>query len=299
MIKKAIFIVVCCAVLLPHLASACDVCGSSVGNLGAGLLTDYRSNFVRLGYSISPFQSSSERGYTIEDNFHQMDLSCRYSIADRILLMVQIPFAYKSRVIEGDQQIENGLGDISFSASYVLLKNKATLWNTNLYLEGGIGFSLPSGKYDENLHDKGLPEVFNLGRGALGYTFQSNAVWSYQSIGLVANVFYQLNSETESGYKFGNQFSARITGFKAVDKGSIQWIPNLGLGLETLSADRYANNNKVTDTEGQGLFLFSGINIKTQRWLAGLSYALPLVDRYGSETTTVKGRVSCQVSFLF
>lgn len=289
----------CCAALPPHSLRSCDVCGSSVGNIGIGLLTDYRSNFIKLGYDVSPFKSTTERGYTVQDNFHQLDLSCRYSITKRIRLMAQLPFAYKIRKVENEQQIEQGLGDISISAAYVLLANKAIFWNTNLYLEAGVGTNVPTGKYDKDLHDKNLPESFNLGTGAFGYTAQTNVVWTYQKIGLVANALYQLNTKTEAGYKFGNQFTTRITGFKAWDSGKIQWIPNVGLGLESLAKDRFANNKAVPETGGHSLLAYTGINIKTEKWLAGLSYGIPLAVEYAAENTEVKGRISCQLSFLF
>ncbi|MFK7807973.1 MAG: hypothetical protein AB8F74_09265 [Saprospiraceae bacterium] len=289
----------CCVALPSVTAYSCDVCGSNIGNTGIGLLTDYRSNFLRLNYNLNPFESSTERGYLIKDDFHQVDLSLRYAVTDRIRLMAQVPYASKSRSVQEETLTEQGLGDISINANYIFLENQSFLWNTKLHVEAGLGVSLPTGRFDAKLHDRNLPESFNLGNGALGYNAQANVVWTYNSAGLVLNIFHQVNTETDSGYRFGNPSSLRLTAFKAWNKGNLQWIPNLGLGLEQLSSDRYARGSNVPNTGGKGLFLSTGINIQTQKWLAGLSYALPVADDFAVEATTVKGRINGQISFLF
>jgi len=264
-----------------------------------GLLTDYRSNFLKLGYNYSPFQSQSKRGYQLKDEFHQMDLSCRYTLKNKVRLAALLPVGYKSRTIADAHQSEQGLGDLQINAAYVLLENKALKWNTNLYLEAGLGISLPTAKYDDDIHDKDLPRNFNMGTGALGYSFQSNAVWTYKTYGLVANAFYQLNTETQAGYKFGNQFSTRLTAFNSLDWGKLQWIPNVGLGYEIIGKDRFSNNNTVTDSGGKGLLFYAGLNVKSNRFLTSASYALPLVEEYGDGSTDIQGRISFQISYLF
>jgi len=301
MIRISVFIVFACVLTWSTSLTACDVCGSGGGNIGIGLLTDYRSNLVRFSYANTRFNSVPEHGNLVSDKFVQYSLAFRYSLGKtkRFRLALQCPFAVNTRNVEGKSLIEKGLSDIKLTTSYVVLNNLPIGSKSNIYLETGAGFNLPTGKYDEQLHDKDLPENFNVGKGNLGYIFQMNSILSIQKFGFVFSNNFQLNTATKSGYRFGNQFNSQLTAFKEVAIKNVKWIPNVGLGFDNTTSDNYSNKKEVPGTGGNGFFLSTSFNFKTEQWLAGFTYALPLVEQYAQGEVHAKGRIIGQVSLLF
>jgi hypothetical protein len=155
------------------------------------------------------------------------------------------------------------------------------------------------GEFDENIHDKNLPLHFNPGRGALAFISQLNVVVTREKSGMVISQNYQWNMDSKSGYHFGNQLNAQMTAFREYPLKKISLIPNVGLGFEHVAADSYANEKAVADTGGRATFFSSSINIKTEKWLAGFSYATPLTQQYATSDLDIKGRIACQLSFIF
>jgi len=214
-------------------------------------------------------------------------------------LTAHVPYNINLRNSESDELSLKGLSDIRLMANYVILKNAAIGQVSTLYLEAGAGMNLPTGKYDENLHERNLPENFNLGRGNLGYIVQVNAILGLPNFGFMLNSNYQLNSNTKSGYHFGNQFNTQVVGFKEFTINKFKLIPNTGLSFESIAADAYANGKAVPETGGEGLFLSSALNFKTEKWLAGISYAAPLIQQYAQSAVNAKERMALHFSFIF
>jgi len=290
-----------CVVLCHTSSYACDACGCSASNMGIGLLTDFRSNFIRLGYFDTRFNSSTEHEYITSDRFVQYDLSLRYAFgkAKRMRLMAHLPYGVNIRNSEEEQLSEKGVSDFRLNLNYVVLNNILLGNKFNLYLEAGGGLSLPSGKFDEQIHDRNLPENFNLGKGAIGYIFQINTVFSINKFGMVFSNNYQLNGRTKSDYHYGNQLNTQLNFFREVQVTNFKLIPNVGLGFEDIAKDNYANGKEVAGTGGNGIFLSSAINFKTKKWLAGCAYTIPLKENYSEGEVTAKARLAFQVSYIF
>lgn len=277
---------------------ACDVCGSA--GIGIGLLTDYKSNFLRWSYNQSKFQSVAHHENQSTDNFHQMKLSMRYTVLDKVHLMVQLPYSINTRTdnASGSTVKNTGIADANIRSNYTVVNRNITA-KTSLYIESGLGLILPCGKYDARIYDRNLPENFNIGRGAFGYTTQTNAVLTKANYGLINNYIVQLNGNSTNGYHFGNQFSAQLTAFKEIAIKQLKWIPNVGINYEFVSTDRYKNKKVVASTGGQGLLSTIATNFKTENWLAGFTYSIPLSGNYSDGMANAKSRISCQFSYLF
>ena len=280
---------------------ACDACGGGASNMGVGLLLEYRSNFVRLGFFNARFQSHPEHEYLVTDNFTQASLSFRYAVGKnrRIRITGQLPVGRNARTKESFRSEEFGLADSRLVTNYVICNRRTKGFLNSLYLESGVGLSLPTGRYDSDIHDKNLPENFNLGRGSLGTVFQLNTALDFGKFGLVFNNDVQWNSQTRSGYQFGHQYSSQLVAFKEFQLKKMQLIPNTGLAFETIALDRYPNGKQVPETGGNGLFLSAALNFKTEKWLAGCSYANPLAGHYSEGAVLSRERVAVHFSFLF
>lgn len=279
-------------------AQACDVCGSS--GVGIGLLTDYKSNFVRLSYSYTSFEAAPQVGYRVSDRFHQANLSVRYGIGENIRLFADLPVAsnWRYSALETAPQQQTGLGDAQILGYYVPYNRSLSAQN-RLYWEIGGGFQFPIGTYDPDIHDRNLPENFNVGRGSMGYLVQTNAILTLQKWGIVANLRYQHNGPTPKGYRFGDNWRAQGTLFYEIPVKTVRLVPNLGIGIEHLLGDRYANGKMVSGTDAVGCFLSAAFNVKTTNWVAGILVALPAFNYYGQGNIQATGRLSCQFSYLF
>lgn len=289
----------CAMSLWSTMAHACDGCGPSIGS-GMGLLTDYKSNFVRLGYWYTGFEAAPKVGYTLSDRFHQISLAARYSLGKKVRLVGELPFRshWRHSALEPTAQQRTGLGDARLLGYYVLY-HRALSFNNDLYWELGGGFRLPTGYYDPNLHQRNLPEQFNLGMGSMGYLLQTNAVITVQQLGIVTNLSYQLNGLTAQGYHFGDNWTAQWTVFRAIPIQTVKLVPNFGVQLEQVMPDRYANGRTVPQTGGVGCFAAVALHLKTTTWSAGITAAIPLIEYYNQGNTQAVGRLSCQFSYLF
>lgn len=298
---KRLVLVMCCCWWLSASLFACDACGSSTSNLGSGLLTDYKSNFLRLSYFNSRFNSSPEHEYVVRDQFEQFNFTLRYTWKKlpRVRLMMNVPFGINSRKSSEENSTVEGIGDMLLLPSYVLLNNIAVSKNAKLYLETGAGLNMPTGQFDSHIHERNLPENFNIGRGSWGYLAQLNAVLSKNKNGLVFNNAYQANSNTQKGYRFGNQYVGVLTAYRELKVKNFKLIPNIGLRYEATTRDEYANGRQVEETGGEGMFLTSAINYKSEKWLAGFNYTTPLSQEYANGEVDAKGRLACHLAFIF
>ena len=300
---KRLFIVFFCIVGIMSASKACDACGCAASGIGIGLMTDYRSNFIRISYLDTRFRSNPDHAhYNSSDVFSRVDLSFRYTFEKlpKVRLVGHIPYGYNKRTNDDTESSLSGLSDIQVLVNYVLFNKMSPSGNSSYYIEGGGGFTLPTGKYDAKLIDKNLPDNFNLGNGSLGYIVQLNAVANFEQFGIVANSDYQLNSNTKEGYHFGNQFSNQLTAFREFPIGSkVKLIPNVGLLYEDIASDKYSNGNRVPETGGNGLFFSSAINFKTDKWLAGVSYSLPIAQSYSGGSIDAGQKLAVHISFLF
>ena len=299
---KRLFVMFCIAVSCISATRACDACGCTASSLGIGLMSDYRSNFIRFSYFDTRFGSQSEHGHhNSADIFRRMDISFRYSFdkLPKLRFVGHIPYGLNQRSNDGTESEVQGISDMKFLVNYALFSSKAANQKTSFYMEVGGGFSLPTGKYKADIRADNLPENFNIGNGSLGYIFQLNSVLSYDQFGLLLNNNYQLNGRTEDGYHFGNQFSSQLTAFREFPVGKISVIPNLGLLYERISSDEFSNENNVPETGGKGLFFSPSINFKTDKWLAGISYALPIDQHYSGGVIEAGRKLTVHCSYLF
>ena len=62
---------------------ACDACGCSIMGNPAGLLTQYKKNYLSLGWNRSGFNTAPGVGEGSVDVFHSFDISFQYYLASR------------------------------------------------------------------------------------------------------------------------------------------------------------------------------------------------------------------------
>lgn len=279
--------------------SGCDACGCNVGGSSIGLLTGFRNNTIGLSWQHASFAASPEQGTGTVDQFNTLELSIRYQLGARFKILAYQPYRLNIRESQEGNGRLSGLSDTRIMGSYVLW-NEAHIGSSRLYAEVGAGVKLPVGRYDAHLHDKNLPENFNLGNGSWGYLLQASAILSWTKTGIFTSGNYQLNQATGNGYHFGNQFNAQALYFLQQPVKNIgQIIPFGGVQFESIGRDRYANGNNVPGTGGKGALATVGFQFKINYFLTGISYAHPVYQAYSDHEVNARGRTAIQLSYIF
>lgn len=296
---RSILFIVFCLVYVTHVAElkACDVCGAGLSNSDLGILTNSRNDFLRLGMTSMAFSSGPEHESTIADRFSSIELIGRFSLSDRLRLTCNIPYAFNKRTYADEQLSVQGLADVKINLGYVILDKE--LRESKFYIDFIGGFNLPTGRYDEDLHAQNLPENFNLGKGNVGVITQVNGVWSKNNYGLAISNRYQMNTNTNSGYHFGNPYNTNVTGYKRIKIKEAGFIPSLSLSYENIAKDTYSNKNQVPGTGGNGLFAGIGVNYQKNKFLISINTSLPVSENYSDGEVGAQSRISIQLSYIF
>lgn len=277
---------------------ACESCGCGIGNWSSGLLTDFRNNYVRLGYFHSGFKSNLvSSNHT--DRFDYFELLTRIKISKKIRIMASMPYKLNSRTINTNVQTLSGIGDLRLIGSWIITNSLSIKKESSLFIEAGGGIVVPTGKYNAKIHNSELPENFNLGNGAIGYTLQGSGIYQYKGFGVLNNYNFTYYATSSSGYQFGRQFGISLTLFKDIEIHNIKLIPYFGATKEVNAKDQYQTNILVDGTGGNGLFILTGLNVKYNNLYFGFSWATPSYENYSNKENKALNRFSCQVSYLF
>jgi len=162
--------------LLPFSGQCCDGCGALANVGGIGLLTNFRSNSVSLGWYYAPF-SAHERFGQIDDQFNTFDIRLRLQLFRRWRLNLRQGYQFNERQQPGFQLRLNGLTDTDIQISYALFEERYLANGHRIHWEVGSGVALPTGKYDDqSISDRSIPDNINIRKGIYALLFQSNLI---------------------------------------------------------------------------------------------------------------------------
>jgi hypothetical protein len=287
-------------------ATACDVCGCSLGGNYFGILPFYGKNFVGLRWSQAQFHSYIYPTRYLpaqqsNDTYSKVELWTRYHLTKRIQLFAFVPYVYNS--MNGTDQVvyAQGLGDINLMANYVLLNNSETGSDWKHTLVAGAGIKLPTGKF--SLQDKGkiINRNFQAGTGSVDFT--TNAVYTirYKKTGLNFETGYKMNTRNNDGYLFGNQFRFSSQLFFWQKLGIVSLLPHAGAYYE--NAARHHDNEIIqVNTGGTAVLGSAGLDIYIGPVTVGVNYQKPVVQHYNSDNTadiTSKARWTTTLMYIF
>jgi hypothetical protein len=232
---------------------ACESCGSGLPQIGLGLMTDYKSNFLRVQYVKAFFESGKQSGFRTIDVFEQMGLTSKINLKQNLNLISYLAFSNNSRYDSQGKVSFNGLADARFLVNQTLLnKDKA---NRFLFIDFGIGLTVPIGKYDANLHSRNLPENFNTGKGSWSPMVQWSAAFSKEKIGFIFTNNFIFNIKNSASYQFGHQCTSSTSVYYETTLKMYKIIPSIGVNFDYTDRDKNINGNDVHGTGGTGLFL--------------------------------------------
>ncbi|MBK7407508.1 MAG: hypothetical protein IPL49_14320 [Saprospirales bacterium] len=290
----------CIAMSLSVQGMACEACGCSITGSGMGLLTAYRNNTLGLSWFYSPFRGSEALGSNTRDYFHTVELFGNYHITPRLQVSAFLPYRYNNRVTDDQDLSAQGLSDLRIVGSYTFFDNKPLGAHSQLYWDAGAGVRFPTGRYDEDIYQKDLPDNFNVGNGAWSLLLQSRLLYKQERWGASATGNYQVNSATSSGYRFGDQLA--LTGMLFVRKSVSDKLDGTlfgGVYYERIGQDDYPYGKNPHTTGGEGYYAMASLNVKWNNCLFGASYSHPFSQNYSEGEVIAKPRISANVAFIF
>ena len=105
----------------------------------------------------------------------------------------------------GDQSI-SGIGDITVLGFYSLVRTKNDSLKYQHHLQLGGGVKMPTGKFNETNNGSVNPS-YQLGTGSWDYILATEYVIKRNRSGLNVMLNYNIKTENQKEYQFGNQFN--------------------------------------------------------------------------------------------
>jgi hypothetical protein len=302
---RALIILVALLAFVP-VASACDVCGCSIGGNYFGILPQFHKHFVGFRYSEQSFHSAHSRTaaqkgvYDSNEHFQTLDLIGRFYPVRRIQMLVLAPYHHFNRVDNGVETNSGGLGDISLMASYILLDSGDSLqhrWKHTLTFGGGV--KLPTGR--SNIKDnEGEVLLENMQPGSGSTDFMLSAAYTLRrgDWGLSSDVLGRLNTTNKNGYHFGNRISGSAKVFYLKNYRKMTLLPNVGLFAD-LSDASYEGNSKVIGTGGVIALSTLGLDLYFGKYSIGYTYQIPVYQHLGKGQIDSQNRWMATVNYNF
>lgn len=296
--KSIIYILVSCIVIcVSEPVQACDGCGGNIGLSLNSLLNVNNSSFLSMRWDRATFVSTETSDHDIHDRFDVLQLVGRYRIDSRFAVLASVPYVNNGRVDGAIDQGLSGLGDATIGVTYAVI-NEARA-NTSIYAELGARVKLPTGKYEEALHNIDLPQNFNVGTGGVGYIGTASVAAKGQSSGLVYSMSYSYEGRSPNGYKFGSSWLSRLTAYKSQSLGGeLTLVGVAGLQYEDKAKEQYKTQVVVESSGGRGLFVPLSLGLSMNGWVMQSEVALPLYQNFINNELNSNPKWSVQLIYF-
>lgn len=244
-----------------------------------------------------------------------------YTATDKLQFLISIPYLIndmdmKMRMrssmgmdmdMKHEMRTVEGLGDISVMGLYTLRESE--IGHPAEKLMVGFGLKTPTGENDENNESgKRVHAMMQLGTGSWDPLFIINYMREFSPFVLQGNLFYQVATEGDEGYEFGDQISIDIIASYPVNA---YISPGLGLnGLHTGSDKDHDDNFSRPETslldnpDNTGITAFyvtPSINVKIPKTGCGadLEFQYPLYQHARGIQQVVDWRILASVGWNF
>lgn len=302
---RTLFLTVVLLALGPA-ATACDVCGCSIGGNYFGILPQFHRHFVGIRYSAQSFQSATSRKAAQTGNFHSneqfqtLDLLGRFYPTRRLQMLVLAPYHDFSREENGISSHSQGLGDASILGSYIVLDTGDSLrrnWQQTLTLGGGL--KLPTGQHAlKNSEGELLTENMQPGTGSTDFMLSATYTLRRGAWGLATDVLGRLNTANHHDYHFGNRVSGSAKVFYWKSMRKVSFLPNVGVFTDHSDLNR-DGNSYVRETGGHITLATMGLDVYAGNFSAGLTFQQPVFQDLGAGAIQANTRWMATVNYIF
>lgn len=171
----------------------------------------------------------------------KLSLAASVPINERLQVLAMVPYIKndmdmrvkndKGMMMEHTMDTIQGLGDISLFGFYTAYTDAPIRPKERLTV--GFGLKTPTGKNDEKSNGKYIHAMMQLGSGSWDGIFTINYMRAFYPLVLQASMFYQLTTEGDEGYEFGDQLS-----YDLVSRYQTGNFFNVGLDLHGIYAQK-------------------------------------------------------------
>ncbi|MCB0697070.1 MAG: hypothetical protein KDC07_06880 [Chitinophagaceae bacterium] len=289
--------------------TACDVCGCSSGNQNLGLLPQMYRHFVGVQYQFNSFTSthiplSDTKPVEYSNEYYRnMQLWGRLYIGKKWQFFGFLPYRYNTSTYTAYSVPSKGLGDATLLANYTFyLTPDSSTSPVRQRLQGGAGIKAPTGSYVgvTQLEREGLPNM-QAGTGSWDIPINANYTLRYKQAGINADASFNLTTANKDNYKYGNRFTAQLTGFYWIQKNKLSLLPQAGARYEYALHD-YDNYNRKWLNKQTGGYIVSctaGVQAYYNSIGLQLQYSKPLAQVYGGGYIKALQRIDVGIMLLF
>ncbi|OCB78082.1 transporter [Flavobacterium crassostreae] len=277
----------------------CDACGCSASGGSMGFSSMLNKNFVGVRYFNQSYSSRDgifANSPWIAEDFNTTQIWGKIPVTNKIKVAALIPYHFHNRALTAGTEKISGLGDMTLMATYLVYQTQkdSTLLDHNLQIGGGL--KMPTGKFSEANNRGTVNQSFQLGTGSWDYLLLAEYVVKKKKLGLNTMVNYNLKTENEKKYQFGNQLNYSSTLFYLFTAQNIQVVPQFGVAGEVYETNKQ-HGQKVHDTAGDVLFSKFGLEIGKDKFSLGLNGMLPLSQNLSNGNMEANSRWSVHLNY--
>lgn len=287
-------------------ASACDVCGCSIGGNYFGILPQFHKHFVGLRWSGQSYQSAhsltaARKGlYDSDEQFNTIDLIGRFYPVRRVQVLLLAPYHDFRRVDNGIATHNQGLGDFTAMGNYILIDSGDSLrhkWKHTLMVGGGI--KLPTGRYEaRDKEGQLLLENMQTGSGSTDFMLSVGYTVRRGKWGMSSDLLGRLNTRNKNDYYFGNRVSGSAKLFYLKSLKGVTLLPNVGLFADVSEAS-YDGNSQTVGTGGTLALSTFGLDVYFGKISLGYTYQAPVYAELGGGKINVRNRWMATLNYNF
>lgn len=303
---KVVVLVALSITISNNTATACDVCGCSVGGNYFGILPHFHQNFIGVRYQNRSFISEhltlfpGEIPLKTQESFHTAELWGRYVPHPKVHLFAFVPYNQYTKDEEGIRSVVSGIGDISLMAHYIVFNTgnmDELTWKQALQI--GSGIKLPTGKSDNIQEHSGLliPSL-QAGTGAVDIPFSMIYTLRNDQWGINTEANYRWNLINKRDYKFGDRISTSLRAFYWLGNDQFTLLPHLSVNYEYGFKDK-SEGVEAEYTGSQSILAGAGLDFYFDRFIVNASYQLPLYQDIAQGQITGNPRFNVGIAYQF
>ena len=287
-------------------ASACDVCGCSIGGNYFGILPQFNRHFVGFRYSEQSFNSAHSRkaaqsgDFDSEERFRTIDVVGRFYPARRLQILALLPYHDFQRTDNGIFTHTQGIGDVSVMGSFILINTGDSLrrnWQHTLTVGGGL--KLPTGQHAlTDREGQVLLENMQPGSGSTDFILSAAYTIRKGAWGFAGDVLGRLNTTNHHDYHFGNRISGAVKAFYWKNLRKLSLLPNVGLFSDHAAASR--DGDSFADGTGGTITLATlGLDVYVGHFSLGCTFQQPVYQDLGGEKIHSNARWMTTLNYIF
>jgi len=276
----------------------CDACGSATGG-SMGFSSMLSSNFIGLRYFYQRYESRDgifANSPKIAEHFNTIQIWTRIPITEKLQLSAFVPYHSHNRKLTAGNRDISGIGDITILGMATVYETKSDSATFSHKLQLGGGLKIPTGEYRSSNNEGTVNPGFQLGSGSLDYVLAAEYVLKTKNIGFNAMLNYNLKTENNKEYKFGNQLNYGGTFFTLYKLKKVRLMPQLGLAGEVYESNRQ-HDQYLPDTSGDILFSKFGIETGLDNFSLGLNAMIPISQNLTGGNVDAKYRWSVNLNY--